>query len=227
MKYFADIRPPKSPNLPLGPVDYSQRYQDQLLNILRLYFNTIDNFTQQVANTDITPTDGTTLKFPHVAASDTTDQYAGGDDTPTLVAWNQTESIYGFTLNLDGSATCNVSGIYKITYSLQLVNNATSSEHTAYVWLKTDGTLVPRSTTAFTIPKATSVDSYVGAYSEVVFDITAGEEIRLYWATDKAATAGGTKGVYIYAEPAQTSPYARPAIPSAIGSITFVSALTP
>ena len=227
MDYFSTIRPPKAPNLPIGPVDYDQRYQDQLLNVLRLYFNTIDNFGLQVINTDITPTNGSTLLFPHVAASDSTNQYAGGDDTPTLVAWNTPESIYGFTLNLDGSATCNYSGIYKITYSLQLVNNATSSDHTAYIWLKTDGTLVPRSTTAFTIPKAASVNSYVGAYSEVVFDIVAGEEIRLYWATDKAATSGGTKGVYIYAEAAQTSPYARPAIPSAIGSITFVSAPTP
>lgn len=35
--------PPKSPNLPIGPLEYDQRYQDQLLNILRLYFNTLDN----------------------------------------------------------------------------------------------------------------------------------------------------------------------------------------
>ena len=35
--------PPKSPNLPIGPLEYDQRYQDQLLNVLRLYFNTLDN----------------------------------------------------------------------------------------------------------------------------------------------------------------------------------------
>lgn len=35
--------PPKSPSLPVGPLEYDQRYQDQLLNILRLYFNTLDN----------------------------------------------------------------------------------------------------------------------------------------------------------------------------------------
>ena len=218
-----NLRPPKAPNLPIGPVEYDQRYQDQFLNVLRLYFNTIDNFGLALASTD---SGGGLLSFPHVAASDSTDQYAGGDDTPTLVKFSVAESILGFTLNVDGSATCNISGTYKITYSLQLVNTATSSEHTAYVWLKTDGTLVDRSTTAFTIQKATSVDSYICAYSEVVFDIQAGEQIRLYWATDKAATAGGTKGVYIYAEAAQTSPYARPAIPSSIGSITFVSAPT-
>ena len=171
---------------------------------------------------------GAYLSLPHIAASDSSNQYAGGNNTPTLVLWDTAESISGFTLNVDGSATCNVSGIYKITYSLQFVNNATAAEHTAYVWLKTDGTLVPRSTTAFTIPKAGSADSYVCGYSEVVFQILAGEEIRLYWATDLAATAGGTKGVYIYTQAAQTVPpasYARPSIPSAVGSITFVSRL--
>jgi len=36
--------PLKAPNLPIAPVDYSQQYQDQLNNALRLYFNQIDNF---------------------------------------------------------------------------------------------------------------------------------------------------------------------------------------
>ena len=67
--------------------------------------------------------------------------------------------------------------------------------------------------------------SYVCAYSEVTFTITAESIVELWWATDKAATSGGTLGVYIFADPVQTSPYARPAIPSVIGSITFVSSV--
>ena len=38
------LRPPKAPNLLIAPVEYTQQYQDQLLNALRLYFNQIDNF---------------------------------------------------------------------------------------------------------------------------------------------------------------------------------------
>ena len=210
-----------APALSTAPPDYDQRREDQLIYQLRLYFNLLDNFLANLATT----AGGATLAFPHIAASDTTDQYAGGNDTPTLVAWNQGESLNGFTLAA-GAATAEYSGIYKITYSLQLVNNATSSEHVAYVWLKVNGTNVARSTTAFTIPKAASVDSYISAYSEVVFTLNAGDYVELWWATDQAATSGGTKGIYIYAEPAQVSPYARPAIPSSIGSITFVSAIT-
>jgi hypothetical protein len=33
----------KSPNLPIAPVEYDQQYQDQLNNVLRLYFSQLDN----------------------------------------------------------------------------------------------------------------------------------------------------------------------------------------
>jgi hypothetical protein len=35
-----DVTPP---NLPVAPAEYNQRYQDQLNNVLRLYFNQISN----------------------------------------------------------------------------------------------------------------------------------------------------------------------------------------
>ena len=50
----------QAPNLPIAPVDYSQQYQDQLNNALRLYFNQVDNFTQG----SLRPDSGTTLNRP-------------------------------------------------------------------------------------------------------------------------------------------------------------------
>jgi len=46
-----DLRPPKAPNLPIAPVEYRQLYLDQLNNVLRLYFNEIDNFGFGLLNT--------------------------------------------------------------------------------------------------------------------------------------------------------------------------------
>ena len=46
----------KAPNLPIAPVEYTQYYQDQVLNALRLYFNQIDNFTQSVVIPNAGPT---------------------------------------------------------------------------------------------------------------------------------------------------------------------------
>jgi hypothetical protein len=60
-----DLRPPKAPNLLIAPVAYSQLYQDQLLNALRLYFNQIDNFAQPFSSN----TGGGFLKFPNGAFS--------------------------------------------------------------------------------------------------------------------------------------------------------------
>ena len=54
------LRPSKAPNLLIAPVDYDQRYQDQLNNALRLYFNQIDNFSQNVT----VPASGTTANRP-------------------------------------------------------------------------------------------------------------------------------------------------------------------
>jgi hypothetical protein len=50
----------KSPNLPLATPEYLPAYQDQLLNILRLYFTQIDNFTQNT----IIPPSGNTANRP-------------------------------------------------------------------------------------------------------------------------------------------------------------------
>jgi hypothetical protein len=41
----------KSPNLPIAPADYSQEYQDQLNNVLRLYFSQLDNPGPSAAST--------------------------------------------------------------------------------------------------------------------------------------------------------------------------------
>jgi hypothetical protein len=59
---MADIplRPSKAPNLLVAPIVYDQRYIDQLNNALRLYFNQIDNFTQNIT----VPPSGTTADRP-------------------------------------------------------------------------------------------------------------------------------------------------------------------
>jgi hypothetical protein len=217
------LRPPKAPNLLVAPIVYDQRYVDQLTNALRLYFNQIDNGLAAL----LSGTGGSSLSLPFIAASDSTDQLATASNTPTVVAWNTLEGGNGFTLNAPGSATALVSGVYKITYSLQFINTDNAA-HDAAVWLKINNVDVPRSTTIFSVParKSAGVFSYVCAYSEVVFSLEAGDEMELYWATGQAYdTSPATDGIYIEAIAAQASPYVRPATPSAIGSITFVSRL--
>lgn len=215
--------PPRAPNLPLAPGFYDPNYVEKLTNILRLYFNTIDNSFAGVLG----PLGGAYLNIPHIAASDTTDQYALGNNTPTQVQWNSLESGAGFVLTSNYAAP-ERTGIYKIDYSLQFANTANAA-HDVYVWLEVNGgTQVPNSTSKFTIParKSAGVPSFIVAYSSITFQVTGGDEVKLYWATDQAYNpVGPVDGVYMEYIPAQTVPYAHPAAPSAIGSITFVSDL--
>jgi hypothetical protein len=217
---------PAVPNLPLGTDQYERRYQDQFTNVLRLYFNQLRNALGELFGIN----GGKYIQFPHIAASDGVLQYATAADTPTIVQWSSLDAGAGFTLNTNNTATAQVTGIYKITYSLQFANND-NAIHDAIVWLRINGSTsandVPNSTTIFTLQarKSALLPNFVCGYSEVVFTLNAGDSVGLWWGTNQAATSGGATGIYIDYRAAQTSPMAYPAVPSAIGSITFVSAL--
>jgi hypothetical protein len=215
--------------LPRPLREYSEEQMFQMIRVLELYFGQLDSQTPLQAEYYIGR--GDRLTFPHIAASDSTDQVAGGNDTATVVKWNTLESGSGWTLNSPGSATAQYPGVYTIRYSLQLLNSA-NAIHFATVWLKRTSNSVtadvPNSATIFSIPAAknNNTPSYTVGYSEATFTVNAGDEIELYWATDLAGNpTTPTAGVYIFHDAAQTTPFARPAIPSAIGSISFVSAL--
>jgi hypothetical protein len=215
----------RAPPLPAPKDLYSREYFMQLIRVLGIYFNQIDSTTPIQA--EYFKGRGDQLLNPHIGASDSTDQIAGGNDTPTVVNWNTLDSGYGFTLNPPGSATPDYPGVYKITYSLQFINTSNAQQEVT-VWLKENTIDVPNSTTIFTVPgrKSATIFGYTAAYSEVTFLAQAGDDIELYWATSLAGNpTTPTDGVYMFHDAAQTTPFARPAIPSAIGSITFVSAL--
>jgi hypothetical protein len=60
-----------APNLPLPPEDYNRQYFDQMLNILRLYFNRIDALNTQLMASGVVPplTNYTVATLPSAATS--------------------------------------------------------------------------------------------------------------------------------------------------------------
>lgn len=218
-----------APALPLPTKQYEQNQQDNLIRVLRLYFNLLDDYFNTVILDALNGgAGGNGITLPHIAASDATDQRTT-DDTPTIVNWDTLESGFGWTLNSPGSAVADIAGIYKITYSLQF-KNTSNAVHYATVWLKVNNNDVANSATIFTVPARKSAtpgeEGFLVAYSEATFTVDVGDEIELYWATDQAnVVSPAADGIYMFHDGAQTTPFARPAIPSAIGSITFVSAI--
>jgi len=217
------LRPTKAPNLPIAPGDYEARFHEQFTNVLRLYFNQIDNVTSALTG----GSGGQYIQNPHIAAQDTTDQYATATDTPTKVLWNTLDSGDGFTLNVDSTATATYSGVYKIDYSIQF-SNTSNALHDTYLWLRVNNVDLPGSSSKFTVAarKSAGNPSHLIAYSSVTFNLQAGDSVALWWATSLAYNpVGPVDGVYMEHEAAQTVPYARPSNPSAVGSIVFVSRL--
>lgn len=218
--------PPKAPNLLIAPAAYQAQYHEQMNNALRLYFSRIDSDLAALFG----PLGMGYLDAPHISASDSTDQFADGNDDPTIVKWNTAEAVNGFTLNVDNTAQVKVPGIYKIDYSLQFTNTDNTSAHDVYVWLQENGTQIPNSSSRFTVPSAKSATTpaYIVAYSSIVFVANPEDKIGLWWATEKAYNpVGPVKGVYMEHIAEQTTPYVRPANPSAVGSITFLGRLPP
>jgi hypothetical protein len=147
---------------------------------------------------------------------------------PHLVNFDTLESGFGWTLNSPGSATADIAGVYTLRYRLQYANTD-NAQHTVTVWLQNNAVDIVNSATSFSVParKSVSIPGFTTAYSEVTFEVVVGDEIELYWATDKAnIVSPATDGVLMFHDAAQASPFARPAIPSAIKSIVWVSAPT-
>jgi len=60
-----------APNLPLAPDEWDKRYQDQFANVLRLYFNRLDNFISRLNAVSVIPplTNFTVATLPSAATS--------------------------------------------------------------------------------------------------------------------------------------------------------------
>ena len=213
--------PLKSPALPLGPTEYMRQYQDQLNSILRLYFSLIDNQSQAL----LTNIGGRFLGTPHGSFYDTETQ-SDGADTPNAVQFRETfvDDTLGISIENNQSSiptrvVTEYSGIYNFQFSLQL-ENTDNSQHEVVIWARINGVDVANSATDVTVParKSASIYGYSVAAWNFVFPMQAGDYFELMWATN-------TTLVTIPYKAAQTSPYARPAVPSAILTVTFVSSI--
>ena len=97
--------------------------------------------------------------------------------------------------------------------------------HTAYVWLRKNGTNVAGTSSKYDLiaRKSATIDSYVIAVANFYIDLASGDYVELVWATDQAATLAGGLGIYAEAYAAATTPFIMPSIPSVVATLTFVS----
>lgn len=137
----------------------------------------------------------------------TQDQTAAAN-TATAVTFNNSDAMNtGVTVASSSQITFAAAGDYDVCFSLQFLNGV-NTDHEVTVWLRLNGTDVANSATRIAVPP-----SGVGGTGFFTFRtllrVAAGQYIEVYWATEDAA-------VSLSYEAAQVSPFARPAIPSAV-----------
>lgn len=204
---------PAAPNLPLGTTQYDRVYQDQLTNVLRLYFNRLSG----AMNTLTGPAGGRFMSNPYAAIQRTTDKTFTAN-TPTQITFNQNDFLNGCSNDGTDGILVNYDGIYNYQFGVQFANTSATS-YAAFVWLRVNGVDVPGTGSKFDIPtKHGSSDGYLIAACNFYVQLRAGDTVEMMAAVANAA-------VYMEAYPVQTSPFAMPSIPSVVATLSFVSAV--
>jgi hypothetical protein len=203
-----------APNLPLAPDGYKSQYQEQLNNVLRLYFNRLEGYLGKL----VASSDTSGLRVPYGAFSSSVSQSTTAN-TATLMTLNTTDFSNGVSIS-SSKITVTTAGIYNLQFSTQF-QNTDNAQQDISIWLKQNGTDIAGSTGLISIPARKSAGA--GNEGHGIFgwnyflSMTAGQYIQIYWSTTNAA-------VTIEAYAASTGPV-RPSTQSVVATMSFVSAL--
>ena len=209
------VRASKAPNLPIAQPVYSQQAADMYSNILRLYFNTIDNITSALLGV----VGMTSFSAPYGSFIDTS-TVAAVPNVSTTVLLNgvNTNSSQVYIGTPTSRIYITNAGVYNYQFSLQLTNSA-AQIHAVTVWIRVNGIDIANSSSAINLPvKRGSVNAAVILALNYLVPIQAGDYIELMWLADDAQVSLATL-------PASVVAPIYPAAPAAIVTVTFVSAL--
>ena len=189
------------PNLPVAPVDYQQRYQDQFANVLRLFFTRL--------------TSKVNAPVPHGSFYDTTTQTNPVANTVNLMKFN---SVYDtndgtqYAIKKDTSKVyITQTGVYNIQFSAQLDKTGGGATD-VFIWIRVNGRSVSYSATKVVVDGPNN--EIVAAWNWVL-TLRANDYIELAWQSPDTA-------VVLLAAAASGN---IPEIPSVILTVTWVSAV--
>ena len=205
------LNPVSPPALPLAREQYDRPYQDQLNNVLRLYFEKLNSNVNNLTNA----TGGRHLQFPYAAIQRTTDK-AFTANTATQITFDQNDYLNGCTNDGTDGIHVEFTGLYNYQFSAQFKNTDTQI-HSAWIWLRVNGVDVPGTASKFdVISSHGGTPGFVIGAANFYVDLVASDTVEMWAAVSNTA-------VTFDATAAQTSPFAMPAIPSVVATLTFVS----
>lgn len=202
---------PKAPNLPLSPEPPDGRYMEQLTNAQRLYYNQLDTANASVLGIR----GGKWIEFPYAAVQRTTDKTFTAN-TATQITFDQNDYLNGCSNDGTDGISVDQPGIYNYQFSVQFQNTDTQI-HSAWIWLRVNGVDVLGTASKFDVSsKHGVINGYTIGAANFFVDLAANDTAEMWAAVSNVA-------VSFDAAAAQTSPFAMPAIPSVVATLSFVS----
>ena len=212
---YQQLETPAPPDLPSPGQTYDERLTAQTHRGLLVYFRKLTNILATVLG----PRGGKYLNLPYGAFQDSTDQTAANTTTAYAITFDTTDYSNGITLSNSSRLNVSQAGIYNVQFSIQF-KNTTNDSQDSDVWFRKNGTDIAKSNSRFGLaPRKSAGDPshMIGALNYFV-DLAENDYIQLMWRPSDV-------GVSIEQYPAGTSP-TRPATPSVIATVSFVSNLS-
>ena len=205
---------PSIPSLGFAPEGYERRYVSEVNGALNGYFRSLISTLGALFGIR----GGKFLNNPHGAFQDSTDQVAANTTTAYPITFTTTDFSNGVTIASSSRITVADSGIWNLQFSIQFTNTTNASQDVD-VWFRVNGTNVANSNSRFGFAPRKGVGDpfHIIAALNYFVSLNANDYVEIMWRTTDV-------GVTIEQYPASSSP-TRPAVPSAIVTMSFVSNL--
>jgi hypothetical protein len=208
------LETPFVPSLGFPPEVYERRHFNENYGALNNFFLKLVFSLGSLFG----PRGGKFLNNPYGAFQDSTDQAAASTTVAYPVKFNTVDFSNGVTIASDSRITVAVDGLWNLQFSLQFKNTSNNGQDVD-IWFRKNGTNIDNSNSRFHLPtrKSAGDPSHLIAAMNFFASMVANDYIEIMWrttSTDVSLEHFGTS----------TSP-TRPAVPSAIATMTFVSNL--
>ena len=209
------ISTPTQPNLGTPGVVYDERLMAQSFGGLNVYFSKLTAIFAALCG----PRGGKWMNNPYGVFQDSTDQTAANTTTAYAITFDTTDFSNGITLSNSSRLNVAQSGIYNLQFSIQF-KNTTNDGQDVDVWFRKNGTDIANSNSRFHLSqrKSSGDPSHLIAAMNFFVSLAASDYVQIMWRPTDV-------GVSLEHFAAGTSP-TRPAIPSVIATLSFVSNLS-
>lgn len=213
--FYQQLQTPAVPDLPNPQDRYDRLTVAQTNGALRTFFLKLTNALQSLAS----PRGGRFINNPYGAFQDSTDQTAANTTTAYAITFDTTDFSNGVTLSNSSRLNVSQSGIYNIQFSIQF-KNTTNDTQDVDVWFKKNGTNIDKSNSRFGLgPRKSSGDpTHMISAMNFFVSMETNDYVEIMWRPSDV-------GISIEHYATSSTP-TRPAIPSVIATVTFVSNLS-